>query len=86
MSPDNIRDVGLGIDFLGAIFLFLEGMRVVARTPKYGIYLEDQGIYRKWIFRRSAIIGFILLALGFLIQLLDNVIFNSLNLILVWTQ
>ena len=61
---------GLILGFFGAALAFLDSVRTNSRLPEEGFYLEYTDRYRNSFWRWCGRAGFILLTVGFLLQLI----------------
>ena len=61
-----LHAVALGIETVGTFFIFLDTLRLNARTPPDAVAIRDPAGYAAWYFH-CAIFGFAMLFLGILI-------------------
>ena len=76
LLPDVINSVGLALDILGVILLFLYGLpEEISKTGARHLVLEDEEKeeVEKWKrYKKKSYLGLALLVIGFSLQLVSN--------------
>jgi TRAP-type C4-dicarboxylate transport system permease small subunit len=73
----NLTIIALCCGFTGASFGFLAARRVGSRFSRDGVALGYPPEYTSWFWENCGTIGFFLIALAFLLQLIANVLFQD---------
>lgn len=77
MSPTTLNTIGLSLDLIGVVLLFFFGLtkNISKEGDTYIIHdmYPNKKEIKKWkIFNTASIIGFFLVILGFLFQIISN--------------